>query len=786
MKIARIKNIKNYKSFVDFNWTNFFNNEEFNQNMNIFYGENGSGKTSICNFFKSISGFCEFEQYIPADLCIETESNSYVFNKKTGWDNQFQQNSIIFFDKDFINKNIHLGQIRGRHQGEHEQESGKLIIEFDQKAIQLRNIRNNEKVILEDLISKKKDFENDNESILSFELTELETTFYNDLKNKSEKEINNIKKDIEKEKNIIQNDLDKNIQLQSKVTEIQNITNLQEPNFNYSISKYEKYDSLFRFQLQIKSIANDQRKISKLVEKYQDFFSKGFKIRSEEPGRCPFCQSNLVEKDIVVVERVFNQVFDKSYENSVKDFINLKTELVNELDEIISKIDNTDIQGIMLALKELENKFSINNIYSTEEEKSFEKPTYKKIEELKNKLNELEKPINEDISDVYKGAKTDFLEIKKYSEKLVEFIKNKNKIINKFKENSTNEKLAKSIEETEVALRSISNKKLFLENCMVGKQKLKEKKAKELEKIAEEIKAYEGKYKKAKSAYEDYVSHHAYQNLLNKISKIFKDTFNLSFSLEIDTDARRIDKTKEFPFAFKVLDSQGNERDFKDGISDGERQILSLCFFFAFLEIQEDKNKKIVVFDDPITSLDNNNLLSLVRIIGNVCDPFAQIFIFTHHRLFFKFLQKRYSEKNCSEFNILRNKKEFGGSFICKSGREKFINKLRNIEQYLVDISKGKIDIELIIVEYGQYLRYEVERFVKNELLQWNKSDNFGNAIEGVKKNKTISDDDLDRIKEVYSFCNWTTSHVDVGEDHGLEQLKQNINTFIPIIEGFS
>jgi len=55
----------------------------------------------------------------------------------------------------------------------------------------------------------------------------------------------------------------------------------------------------------------------------------------------------------------------------------------------------------------------------------------------------------------------------------------------------------------------------------------------------------------------------------------------------------------------------------------------------------------------------------------------------------------------------------------------------------------------------------------------------FPSAIEGVKNNKLIRNDDLDKIKQVYSFCNWTTSHVDVGDDHGLEQLKAKISDFI-------
>jgi len=225
---------------------------------------------------------------------------------------------------------------------------------------------------------------------------------------------------------------------------------------------------------------------------------------------------------------------------------------------------------------------------------------------------------------------------------------------------------------------------------------------------------------------------------------------------------------------------EGKERDLKEGLSEGELQILSLCFFFAFLDIQKDRKNKILVFDDPITSLDNSNLSSLVDLISIEKNNFSQTFVFTHHRTFFKFLRKRFKEKGCNEYNVIRNKKEFGGSFICKSRAKKFINKLEKFEEDIYSKADQGIDIELKIVEYGQYLRYEIERFIKNDLLHWNIND-FPSAIEGVKNNKLIHDDDLDKIKQVYSFCNWTTSHVDVSDDYGLEQLKGKISDFIGV-----
>jgi hypothetical protein len=179
--------------------------------------------------------------------------------------------------------------------------------------------------------------------------------------------------------------------------------------------------------------------------------------------------------------------------------------------------------------------------------------------------------------------------------------------------------------------------------------------------------------------------------------------------------------------------------------------------------------------------LDNSNLSCLVDLIAEEQKNFSQTFVFTHHRTFFKFLRKRF-DKHCHEYNLIRNKKEFGGSFVCKSKSDKFLDKLKNFETDLAKIPPASLDVELKVVEYGQYLRYEVERHIKNNLLHWNAND-FPTAIDGVKCNKEIDDGDLDKIKQIYSFCNWTTSHVDVGDDHGLGQLKTKIADFVAIVK---
>ena len=59
MKIKKIKSIRGYKSFADFEWQRFCKNKDGQelifQNFTAVFGENGSGKSSICDVLKNVS-----------------------------------------------------------------------------------------------------------------------------------------------------------------------------------------------------------------------------------------------------------------------------------------------------------------------------------------------------------------------------------------------------------------------------------------------------------------------------------------------------------------------------------------------------------------------------------------------------------------------------------------------------------------------------------------------------------------------------------------------------------
>jgi len=790
MKLKAIKKIKQYKSVQDFTWQSFFNSERFHDDVNILFGENGSGKSSVCNILKSVSQNKSFTaKHKPEEACLLFDDGEYKYpTNSNGWDKLKNSDDILFFDREFVDKNIHLGHNRDTQQGGQEQESGKMIIEFDSEAINLRDTRQKAKIERDDKNKLLQKFNTDNKDILDFVLSDEEEKYFKKYKDKSKEEIKKIKGEFAKEKKILEKKLETDQSSQKIVNDIQNsIEKIDIEEIDIALSDYKKYQAIFNFDLKEQVKIEAEEILIKKLRLHKDFFETGFEIRKTHPKQCPFCQSTNEEENIAKVIKAYNDIFDDTYRKQLEQFTTDRQSLIDELQLITQQVKDFDLNAIFTSLSEFNQKYKIKNVYSVDEQKSYKKPSVKKINELIGKISKLKKPNKEDIKSLYGEVEKEFETLKTFFEDIEKFVSGKNEIIRKFKSDNTDEKLTKRIFENSEKLKEIEQQITFFNEKKIESQKKKEVKEKELEKVQKEFDDAQDKYIKAKEKYEKYCSEEVFTKPLEKIEGYFKN-FNFSFKLELKTES--VGNKTESPFAFKVLDSEGNERDLKEGLSEGELQVLSLCFFFAFLDIQKDRENKILIFDDPITSLDNSNLSCLVDLIAKEQENFSQTFVFTHHRTFFKFLRKKFKtgkkDNSGNEYNIIRNKKEFGGSFICKSKSKGFKEKLKKFEPDIYDKAKNgtPINIELKIVEYGQYLRYEVEKFIKNDLLFWHADSNFSVAIKGIKENKKkIKDDDLDKINEIYTFCNWTTSHVDVGDDHGLQQLKDKIGDFIRIVK---
>ncbi len=78
-------------------------------------------------------------------------------------------------------------------------------------------------------------------------------------------------------------------------------------------------------------------------------------------------------------------------------------------------------------------------------------------------------------------------------------------------------------------------------------------------------------------------------------------------------------------------------------LSEGEKNLIAFCYFVAKLEDVDTRDKRPIIWiDDPISSLDSNHIYFVYSLITEkilVRDSYEQLFITTHSLLFLKYLR---------------------------------------------------------------------------------------------------------------------------------------------------
>ncbi|MGL3000485.1 AAA family ATPase [Flavobacterium sp. RSSB_23] len=100
-------------------------------------------------------------------------------------------------------------------------------------------------------------------------------------------------------------------------------------------------------------------------------------------------------------------------------------------------------------------------------------------------------------------------------------------------------------------------------------------------------------------------------------------------------------------------------------LSEGECSLIAFCYFMAKLEDVETKGSKPIIWiDDPISSLDSNHIFFVYSLINAEIIAkmeFEQIFISTHNLDFLKYLKRlpnALNKNQCAYFLISREKEE--------------------------------------------------------------------------------------------------------------------------------
>ncbi len=85
---------------------------------------------------------------------------------------------------------------------------------------------------------------------------------------------------------------------------------------------------------------------------------------------------------------------------------------------------------------------------------------------------------------------------------------------------------------------------------------------------------------------------------------------------------------------------------FKNTLSEGDKSTFAFAFFLAVLEKSPDLDKQIVIFDDPLSSLDETRRENTARALMNLSPKLKQLCVFTHKKDFLGMLFDKMPE-NC-------------------------------------------------------------------------------------------------------------------------------------------
>lgn len=83
-----------------------------------------------------------------------------------------------------------------------------------------------------------------------------------------------------------------------------------------------------------------------------------------------------------------------------------------------------------------------------------------------------------------------------------------------------------------------------------------------------------------------------------------------------------------------AANTQAGQPSFRTTLSAGDRNTLALAFFFASLDQDPSLAGKVVVIDDPVSSLDDHRSLVTVQEIGHLLDRVGQVVVLSHSKPF--------------------------------------------------------------------------------------------------------------------------------------------------------
>jgi len=358
--------------------------------------------------------------------------------------------------------------------------------------------------------------------------------------------------------------------------------------------------------LNTKIIGKEDVEIGKLIKKLNnsDWVKEGLGYLSETENICPFCQQNLNDE----LKSQIENYFDETYANQCLELQNFKisyeeylTEKINDVEEITLKdIEILDFQELVIQIQLLKE------IY-------------------KNNLSLIEKKIKTpSIVIELESVSKNFETIANIIEKFRSIIKTNNDTL----ENITTERAVLKSEVWRFIVNELESEITLHQKNIDGIQKA-------IQNLEQTISLKEDEKKKLEAFVKIKESEvTSIEHTINEINRLL--------TLWSFTNFRLAEASKGY---YKIVREDGT--DVNETLSEGEYNFITFLYFYNLIKGSIENTgitrDKVIVFDDPISSLDCNILFVVSNLIKEIVanclndsSTVKQVFILTHNVYFYK------------------------------------------------------------------------------------------------------------------------------------------------------
>jgi wobble nucleotide-excising tRNase len=637
--IKKIKSIQSLAVFHDFNWDNHVklpngSADEF-KHINILYGRNYSGKTTLSRIIRALETGEISSNYISPHFSVLWKDG----NESSVGNLQNHKKTIRVFNEDFVRDNLRFLIDSTNSEG---QISPFAIIGGDNVKIEKEIKELNDKLGNNEVGKETELYEKIKNSKIKLNEAEIKYKKASDdlQKKKSDKATGNpngikYRSNIFGDQNYNINKIDADIEtvLSPSYTSIDDkkrqelehsLNDMPKPSISPLPTIILEFQS---FSDKVKEIVErkvgDSEKIQELLLEYalNKWVKEGCEFHKNKRKNCAFCGGEISSDRWDVLEKHF----DEETGNMEKEI----EQLIEQIDKHKEKVE----KGFNEITKEL--------FYS-----NFHTAIDKLITEYKDTSSSYIKELNSLVQQLEKRKKTitkefDFVVQKNYTSKIEEIITKYNDI--RVQSNEHTNILSDTKKETQKILK-LHEIRTFVDTIDYTSEKEKiNELEQEKQNIEKETQVIQSEIDNIIQMIEDRKSQlNDEEKGAKRVNDYLTHFFgHQSLKLKPITD----EETEDKKIHFEIY--RGDQRAFN--LSEGECSLIAFCYFMAKLDDVSTNGKQAVIWiDDPVSSLDGNHIFFVYSLLrAEIVDKkrFEQLFVSTHNLDFLKYL-KRLTGKN--------------------------------------------------------------------------------------------------------------------------------------------